>query len=180
MINGQLKAEMKQKSDAFAYQMSISGKRVTLQAVNEGFDLVYDGNMFQVLWEQAKRKNAFTWDNKNKRHDPFAVHEFGAKVDKVVAPTTREQGTKAAMELAVLSREQEERKNTTSGSPNKINERKAAIAELEQEKKQIYNDLKSSLGESEAEEQLRQFMVSIQPLKRSILNFSDCLILTIT
>jgi len=30
MINGQLKAEMKQKSDAFAYQMSISGKRVTL------------------------------------------------------------------------------------------------------------------------------------------------------
>ena len=108
------------------------------------------------------------------------MHEFGAKVDKVVAPTTREQGTKAAMELAVLSREQEERKNTTSGSPIKSNERKAAIAELEQEKKQIYNDLKSSLGESEAEEQLRQFMVSIQPLKRSILNFSDCLTLTIT
>lgn len=62
------------------------------------------------------------------------------------------------MELAVLSREQEERKNTTSSSPIKSNERKAAIAELEQEKKQIYNDLKSSLGESEAEEQLRQFM----------------------
>ncbi len=39
------------------------------------------------------------------------MHEFGAKVDKVVAPTTREHGTKAAMELGVLSREQEERKN---------------------------------------------------------------------
>ena len=74
------------------------------------------------------------------------------------------------MELEVLSREQEERKNSTSGSPIKSNERKAAIAELEKEKKQIYNDLKSSLGEREAEEQLRQFMVSIQPLTRPLLN----------
>ena len=133
-----------------------------------------------MLWEQAKRKNAFTWDNKNKRHDPFAVHEFGAKVDKVVAPTTREQGTKAAMELAVLSREQEERKNTTSSSPIKSNERKAAIAELEQEKKQIYNDLKSSLGESEAEEQLRQFMVSIVPTTTEKTSSQSFLSVTIT
>jgi len=70
-----------------------------------GFDLVIDGTMFQVLWEQAKRKNTFTWESKNTRHDPFAVHAFGANIDKVVAPTTREHGTKAAMELGVMSRD---------------------------------------------------------------------------
>jgi len=51
MVNGQLKAEMKQKSDSFMYQMTLSGKRLTIQAVNDGFDLVYDGTMFAVLWE---------------------------------------------------------------------------------------------------------------------------------
>jgi len=61
MLNGQLKAEMKQKSEAFMYQMQVHGKRLTIQAVNDGFDLVYEGTMFQVLWEQEKRKNAFTW-----------------------------------------------------------------------------------------------------------------------
>mmetsp|Transcript_43986 Transcript_43986/g.58353 ORF Transcript_43986/g.58353 Transcript_43986/m.58353 type:complete len:127 (-) Transcript_43986:1130-1510(-) len=105
MVNGQLKAEMKQKSDSFMYQMPLGGKRITLQAVNDGFDLVIDGTMFQVLWEQAKRKNTFTWESKNTRHDPFAVHAFGANIDKVVAPTTREHGTKAAMELGVMSRD---------------------------------------------------------------------------
>ena len=85
--------------------MTLGGKRITIQAVNDGFDIVYDGTMFAVLWEQAKRKNTFTWENKNSRHDPYAVHEFGGTVDRVVQPTTREQGTKAAMELGVLSRE---------------------------------------------------------------------------
>ena len=61
MVNGQMKAEMKQKSDSFIYQMTIGGKRLTLQAVGDGFDLVYDGTMFNVLWEQEKRKNTFTW-----------------------------------------------------------------------------------------------------------------------
>ena len=46
MVNGQLKAEMKQKAESFLYQMTIHGKRVTLQAVNDSFDLVYDGTMF--------------------------------------------------------------------------------------------------------------------------------------
>lgn len=81
------------------YQMTINGKRITIQAVNEGFDIMYDGTMFQVLWEQEKRKNAFTWDNKTKKHDAFAVHQFGANVDRVVAPTTRDQGSKAAIDL---------------------------------------------------------------------------------
>ena len=91
------------------YQISLHGKRLTIQAVNDGFDLVYEGTMFQVLWEQEKRKNAFTWQNKNKRHDPFAVHDFGENVDRVVAPTTREQGTKEAVNLQVIDREREER-----------------------------------------------------------------------
>ena len=69
--------------------MPVHGKRITIQAVNDGFDIMYDGTMFQVLWEQEKRKNQFTWDNKNKKHDAFAVREFGATVDRVVAPTTR-------------------------------------------------------------------------------------------
>jgi len=46
MVNGQLKAEMKQKSDNFIYQMTIGGKRLVIQAINDGFDLVYEGTMF--------------------------------------------------------------------------------------------------------------------------------------
>ena len=47
------------------------------------------------------------------------MHAFGATVDKVVAPTTREAGTRKGMELNVLHREAvakqaEERKNTES------------------------------------------------------------------
>ena len=70
--------------------MTLHGKRINLQAVNDSFDLLVDGSMFNVLWEQEKRKSQFTWDNKNKKHDPFAVHAFGDKVDRNVAPTTRE------------------------------------------------------------------------------------------
>lgn len=135
---------MKQKSDAFMYQMNVHGKRITVQAVGDGFDLMYDGSMFQVLWEQEKRKNAFTWQNKNKRHDPFAVHEFGDKVDQVVKPTTREHGSAAAMNIQVLDRERqqrEERKHSSSprggrrGESSSTNpERKKAIAELEKER----------------------------------------------
>lgn len=33
------------------YQMTLGGKRLTLQSVRDGFDLVYEGVMFQVLWE---------------------------------------------------------------------------------------------------------------------------------
>ena len=147
------------------YQMQVHGKRLTIQAVNDGFDLVYEGTMFQVLWEQEKRKNAFTWQNKNKRHDPFAVHEFGEAVDKVVAPTTREQGTKAAQQIQVLDRESrkeyenryrsganEERKNSGSPSRGGNVERKSAIAELEAEKKTTYDDLKAAIGEEEADQ----------------------------
>ena len=112
------------------YQLTVHGVKVSIQAVNDGFDLVYDGNMFQVLWEQEKRKNAFTWQNKNKRHDPFAVHEFGENIDKVVAPTTRDQGTRAAVNIQVIDREREERKRSSSprgGGASDNPERKRAI-----------------------------------------------------
>ncbi len=84
----------------------------------------------------------------------------------MVAPTTREHGTKAAMELGVLSREQEERKNSRRGDglvldPARRHERDNAIKELENEKKQMYDELKSSLGESEADVQIKLFMVSL-------------------
>lgn len=84
------------------YQMQIYGHRITLQAVNDSFDIVFKGTMFMVLWEQAKRKNNFTWENRNRKHDPFAVHDFGQKVDRVVAPTSREKNTKEGHALATL------------------------------------------------------------------------------
>ena len=96
--------------------MQVHGKRITIQSVNDGFDIVYDGTMFQVLWEQEKRKNAFTWQNKNSRHDPFAVHEYGNKVDKVVAPTTRERGSAAAVNLEVMDRERQAREDRHNSS----------------------------------------------------------------
>ena len=87
--------------------MTLGGKRITLQAVGDGFDLVHEGVMFQVLWEAHKRKNAFTWENKNKKHDAFEVKNFGENVDRVVAPTTREVGTRQAMGLNTMAREAE-------------------------------------------------------------------------
>lgn len=67
------------------------------------------------------------------------------------------------MELGVLSREQEERKHSRKGDglvldPAKRHERDNAIKELENEKKQMYDELKSSLGESEADVQIKLFM----------------------
>jgi len=90
MVNGSLKAEMKQKTDSFIYQFNLHGKRFTIQSVNDGFDIQYEGTFFQVLWESEKRKSQFNWDNKNKKHDAFTVRNFGENVDSVVAPTTRE------------------------------------------------------------------------------------------
>ena len=117
-----------------------------------------------MLWEAEKRKSSFTWENKNRRHDPFAVHGFGENVDRVVAPTTREN-------LRVANSE-EEKGDILSPKPSKrVNvvddnltgnalERKKAVSALEEEKKQIYNELKSSLGEAEANVHIKEFMVS--------------------
>ena len=140
--------------------MTIHGKRVTLQAVNDSFDLVFDGTMFQVLWEQEKKKNAFTWENKNRRHDPYAVHDFGDKVDRVVAPTTREAGSKQAINLQVMQREGEESKTKERSRDMSENARKRgeAVAELDREKDQMYADLKSSIGEQEAKVQIKMYM----------------------
>ena len=128
-----------------------------MQAVNDGFDLVYEGTMFQTLWEQSKRTSAFTWENKNRKHDPFEVHAFGSTVDRVVAPTTREQGKKHVIDSMIEEKKEEESPGSTSQAQK---DRKSAIAELEAEKKQTYEELKASLGKSEADELIKQFMVS--------------------
>ena len=138
MVNGQLKAETKQKTDSFTHSFTIHGKRLTIQSINEGFDIMYDGTLFQVLWEQEKRKNSFSWDNKNKRHDPFAVRNFGENVDSVVAPTTREAGTAQAINLEVMARtnnNEETKDKPAERSSEDAAKRKQAIKELEDEKK---------------------------------------------
>ena len=98
--------------------MTLGGKRLTLQAVGDGFDLVYEGTMFNVLWEQEKRKNAFTWQNKDRKHDAFEVHTFGENVDRVVQPTTRDRGTKHAQQMAVMNRETLARREEQKGKGN--------------------------------------------------------------
>lgn len=66
------------------------------------------------------------------------MHAFGENVDRVVAPTTREAGTKKAMEMTVLNREaaarREENKKTSSTATASQSDRQKAIAELEREK----------------------------------------------
>ena len=140
------------------YQMQVHGHRLTLQPVNDSFDIVFKGTMFMVLWEQLKRKNAFTWDNRNRKHDPFAVHNFGETVDRVVAPTTREKNTKEGYALNMMANSNENElgkaasmEMSASGSSKPNPEREKAIKELEQEKESLYNELKASLGKSEAD-----------------------------
>ena len=157
MVNGQLKAEMQQKADAFHYQFSHGGKRFAIQTISTGFDLVYDGTQFQVLWQQEKRKNAFTWENKNKRHDPFEVRNFGENVDSVVAPTTREQASAVGppKNLQNVYRNNMNAGELGSSTGGDDEQRKQAIKDLEKEKKDTYNELKSSFGQQEADELIK-------------------------
>ena len=64
------------------------------------------------------------------------MHDFGDTVDRVVAPTTREAGSKQAINLQVMHRENEESK--TSGKSRDMSEnarkRGEAVAELDREK----------------------------------------------
>jgi hypothetical protein len=50
-------------------------------------------------------------------------------------------------------------------------ERRNAVATLDAEKKQLYKDLKSSLGVEEANEHIKEFMVSFNNWIRSNLGF---------
>jgi len=125
-----------------------------------------------MLWEAEKRKSSFTWENKNRRHDPFAVHGFGENVDRVVAPTTRENLRVGSLRVMGVAISEEDKDDIRSPKPsNRVNfvddnltgnalERKKAASALEEEKKQIYNELKSSLGEAEANVHIKEFMVS--------------------
>ena len=91
------------------------------------------------------------------------MHQFGANVDRVVAPTTRDQGSKAAIDLQVMGRANAAANDSPSKNRSVEDEsaKRAAIKELNREKDQMYNDLKSSLGQTEADEHIRVFMVSL-------------------
>ena len=51
-----------------------------LIAVDDSFDIQYDGKLFGFLWEQEKSKSAFTWSNKDKKHNPYEAKEFGGNL----------------------------------------------------------------------------------------------------
>ena len=48
--------------------------------------------MFGMLWEQEKAKNAFSWSNKDKKHNPYEAKEFGDNFEAVNKATSREVG----------------------------------------------------------------------------------------
>ena len=56
------------------------------------FDLQYDGKLFGQMWEEDKRKSAFNWQNKDKKHDPYKAQTYGDKVETINKPTSREVG----------------------------------------------------------------------------------------
>lgn len=101
------------KGDSFHHSLTVEGLKVTIQAVGEGFDIVHDNTFFQVLWEQEKRKNQFSWESRQSKHDAFVAHSFGASFDHVVKPTTREQGTAEAIELQLMNEEEKGEKSSS-------------------------------------------------------------------
>ena len=58
----------------------------------ESFDVQISGKMFSTAWESAKTKKAFNWDNKEKKHDPYQVQEFGNELENVNAKNSRQTG----------------------------------------------------------------------------------------
>ena len=76
-----------------------------------------------------------------------------------------------------MSRGAEENKNNAMAKkkPAAGSDKQKAIDELEAEKDSLYRELKSSLGEAEAKEQIKQFMVSL----KTKIDFSLCLVWTL-
>ena len=81
-----------------------------LLAVGESFDLQYDNKMFGMLWEQEKSKNAFSWSNKDKKHNPYEAKDFGNNLEAVSNPTSREVGFTRSLEIQDSFKSNEEKK----------------------------------------------------------------------
>ena len=164
------------KSESFIYPFDIGGKRLHLQNVCDDFDILFEGTLFSTLWQTARQKNQFSWETQTER-DSYAVHGFGETVDRVVAPTTRdaereERGRsksakkKTKSKTSVINGEEaegEEHKASESSPVRpedsiRLQEREKAVEDLEKEKKELYNNLKSSFGGSEANKLMDQFM----------------------
>ena len=47
---------------------------------NDIFELEIEGRLFSEAWAKVKYKNAFEWETKEKKHDPYDVHEFGQQI----------------------------------------------------------------------------------------------------
>ena len=99
------------------YKMTLHGQRVTIQAVGDKFDVSYDGKLFAELWEAEKRKNQFTWSNKEKKHDPYQLSDFGNKWDAVSKPTSREVGFSKGLE--VRNKYEEDKNQSPDGDEDK-------------------------------------------------------------
>ena len=89
--------------------------------------MISDGKFFQELWEIEKRKNNFDWNNRASKHDAFQVHDFGAVVGAGLKPTSREQGTTAALKMNIKIMEEEKKNDSgtsAAGSTDKKPEEK--------------------------------------------------------
>ena len=114
-----------------------------LIAVDDSFDIQYDGKLFGFLWEQEKSKSAFTWSNKDKKHNPYEAKDFGGNLEAVNKATSREVGFSRSLEMQESFNENEEKKEQTDeidGLEGLTEEEKAEIRkQAEIEKKRMKN-----------------------------------------
>ena len=63
----------------FSYPFAIQKRQFLLQEKEKTYDLKFEGESFNILYERIRRKEKFNWDNKNK-HDPYEARHYGEKL----------------------------------------------------------------------------------------------------
>ena len=59
---------------------------------DETFELMILNKPFSQAWAKEKGKKSFNWHDKERKHDPYAVNEFGSSLETVFADTSRQTG----------------------------------------------------------------------------------------
>ena len=95
----------------FQYSFVVDKREILICSRGDTYELQIDSKPFSQVWEREKTKKAFSWDNKERKHDPWEVNQFGSNLDSVFAETSREVGHAASMSASVNYDEEAEQQD---------------------------------------------------------------------
>ena len=66
---------------AFQYSFVVDKREILICSRGDTYELQIDSKPFSQVWEREKTKKAFSWDNKERKHDPWEVNQFGSNLE---------------------------------------------------------------------------------------------------